>query len=531
MAGSPKPTDSLLAVAPCQALSLVPKASSAVLRKGSETQGCNDRQALRNSPRAPTQKNNMNSTHEVLQRTRRCRFGFYISLFSILAVASITLLWIPLKRSSSAQLVQYGYIERTSEVSFIHAQWRAQIQKELEQWDLRSTKLSETEFLNFEQHAVASRFYGSRVVIKDGQVHFKILTADPNPHAGHTLGYTFANLVAFKNLLGFADVNNWTLPAQGVALHVQYGDGCTEMDQSDHSVPVFGYNNALEGGSELLRRCRFTVTLPTYDWYWPGQDFLPGSAKRMDVAKKTPWSEKKEVLLFRGNLNSWDGSRVAILWSSLQHPGLIDGKLTQLHPDSCDRIRSFHPRPSVNFSEDCTDFVGDLKSPSQFSTYKYWLDVDGHGATFRYKNYLHGDSVIFKVESEYYQYFHPELKPWVHFIPVNKADFADSIVKAVSWARENDAECKEMVQRTKTWAKRFLTHAQTAWYQKEVLTELSLRYAFTPSLDGLETICCSDFDRARHLNFWGQPGYSCVDILPCTSTVTTEKLKLFHSAR
>eukprot|EP00854_Cymbomonas_tetramitiformis_P028136 gene28136-34827_t len=123
------------------------------------------------------------------------------------------------------------------------------------------------------------------------------------------------------------------------------------------------------------------------------------------------------------------------MWASRQHPDLIDAKLVGENDDACSRFLRVtevwaQKRPSeVEFAENCSDILGDWKSPSDFAKYKYWLDVDGHGATFRFKNYLFGGAVIFKVESEYYQHFHNVFRPWVHYIPIYRENFVLNIAK------------------------------------------------------------------------------------------------------
>ena len=249
----------------------------------------------------------------------------------------------------------------------------------------------------------------------------------------------------------------------------------------------------------------------------------------MDSATAIPWSQKKEVVLFRGNLNTWDSSRIAALISGLQHPELIDAKLVSMDSHSCERIKQSEHRSEFSVSENCEEVVGKHLSPSDFGMFKYWLDIDGHGATFRFKNYLHGDSVVFKVESEYYQYFHADLRPWVHYIPISKKNTVRDIAEKVLWAREHDTECFKMVQRTKAWAKSFLSHEQAAWYQREVMLQLSSRYDFSPSTTDMWIVCCADFDKATHLKLWGTDGYSCVDVQPCLPTLTNETLIMLSS--
>ena len=51
---------------------------------------------------------------------------------------------------------------------------------------------------------------------------------------------------------------------------------------------------------------------------------------------------------------------------------------------------------------------------------------------------LAGDSVVFKMDSEYYEHFYKELEPWVHYIPFKK-DLSD-LQKNLDWAIANDKE-------------------------------------------------------------------------------------------
>mmetsp|Transcript_37922 Transcript_37922/g.60813 ORF Transcript_37922/g.60813 Transcript_37922/m.60813 type:complete len:499 (-) Transcript_37922:361-1857(-) len=409
--------------------------------------------------------------------------------------------------------------------------WRSQIAQELTKW----THIVAEDFTRFESSLQREGFFGMRVVIWNEQVFFKVLKGEPNPHKGHTLGYTLSTLMAMKQLVWHARAAGAPL-RQGVVFHIQFGDGCAESE--DTSMPIFGYNNADGYGGSFVNRCKSTVGFPSYDWWWPGQSFQPKAQTRMDLAPIIPWSEKHPVLLFRGNLNSWDGMRIAALWSSHQHPEFIDGKLVELHPGTCELfLRTTEVwgqrRPSeVNFAENCSDIVGKYMLPQDFARYKYWLDIDGHGASFRYKNYLFGDAVIFKVESEYYQHFHRALQPWVHYIPVPKFNFIATLLERVKWARDHDIECQQMVKRTRAWAKEYLTHERTVWYQMEVLAQLTSKLDFEPSTEGMTISCCSDFDKAQNPSLfdrqqgfkkvWGSGGFKgmvrCKDTGPCRSS-------------
>ena len=52
------------------------------------------------------------------------------------------------------------------------------------------------------------------------------------------------------------------------------------------------------------------------------------------------------------------------------------------------------------------------------------------------------NSVVFKVNSHWEQWYYPDLKEWVHYIPV-KGDLSD-LKEKFEWALSHDAECQEI---------------------------------------------------------------------------------------
>lgn len=51
--------------------------------------------------------------------------------------------------------------------------------------------------------------------------------------------------------------------------------------------------------------------------------------------------------------------------------------------------------------------------------YKYLFNYRGVAASFRFKHLFLCKSLVFHVGDEWIEFFYPELKPWVHYIPVN----------------------------------------------------------------------------------------------------------------
>lgn len=102
--------------------------------------------------------------------------------------------------------------------------------------------------------------------------------------------------------------------------------------------------------------------------------------------------------------------------------------------------------------------------------YKYQLYMDGTVASYRMPYLLAGDSVVFKQESEYYQHFYNDLKPWVHYIPF-KHDLSD-LVDKIKLAKINDESTKEIADNGKKYARENF-HPQAIFCYHAVLFQVS----------------------------------------------------------
>ncbi len=70
------------------------------------------------------------------------------------------------------------------------------------------------------------------------------------------------------------------------------------------------------------------------------------------------------------------------------------------------------------------------------------------------------NSIVIKVQPQWVDYFHPELKPWVHYIPVHK-DLSD-LAKVVNLVLSNNTQqqMKTIVQNANEWCKSKITGTQ-----------------------------------------------------------------------
>jgi len=80
-----------------------------------------------------------------------------------------------------------------------------------------------------------------------------------------------------------------------------------------------------------------------------------------------------------------------------------------------------------------------------FFQYKYQVNIDGTVAAYRFPYLLAGDSLVFKQNSKYYEYFYNEVEPWKHYVPF-KSDLSD-LVEKIQWAKKNDAKA-QIIART-----------------------------------------------------------------------------------
>ena len=58
--------------------------------------------------------------------------------------------------------------------------------------------------------------------------------------------------------------------------------------------------------------------------------------------------------------------------------------------------------------------------------YKYQLDLDGHGGTFRLKFLMLSGSLVFKVDSPLYQHWMADLVPWASWPACSSAAWCDA---------------------------------------------------------------------------------------------------------
>lgn len=153
----------------------------------------------------------------------------------------------------------------------------------------------------------------------------------------------------------------------------------------------------------------------------------------LSLQGKTPWEEKQDRAVWRGSFTKAIRERLCEI--SEEHPEILNAKVSIKTADEADQKRLEE-----------RGFFGEMLHFPQFLQYKFLPTVDGVCCAYPSLQWkLLSDSVTFKQDSDEVQWFYRGLKPFVHYIPV-KNDLSD-LVEKIAWAKEHDAECKQIAER------------------------------------------------------------------------------------
>lgn len=198
----------------------------------------------------------------------------------------------------------------------------------------------------------------------------------------------------------------------------------------------------------------------------PALDIYPNGIGRWDLMRekllkiqcKLSWNKKKNVAFFRGSRTS--SQRDPIVMLSRSRPDLVDAKYTknQAWKSKADTLGD-DPAKTVSFEDHCE--------------YKYLFNVHGVAASFRYKHLFLCRSLVLNVESEWIEFFYPLLKPWIHYIPIDK-NF-ENVIELLEFLNENQLLASRIAKRGFEFIRDQLTMKTIRCYWQQLLTLYSDR--------------------------------------------------------
>ncbi|CAL9698597.1 unnamed protein product [Knipowitschia caucasica] len=254
---------------------------------------------------------------------------------------------------------------------------------------------------------------------------------------------TLPDLEMVVNVRDYPQVPNWVQPTLPVFSFSK------TSDYQDIMYPAWTF---WEGGPAVW---------PIYPTGLGRWDLMIDELKKS--ASQWPWEKKESRGFFRGSRTSPERDPLILL--SRESPELVDAEYTknQAWKSEKDTLGK-PPAKEIPLVDHCK--------------YKYLFNFRGVAASFRFKHLFLCGSLVFHVGDEWQEFFYPQLKPWVHYIPV-KQDLSDVKV-LLHFAKENDAIVQDIALRGRQFILDHLKMEDVSCYWKELLTEYSKLLTYKP---------------------------------------------------
>jgi protein glucosyltransferase len=184
----------------------------------------------------------------------------------------------------------------------------------------------------------------------------------------------------------------------------------------------------------------------------------------MKQAVKWPWENKESKGFFIGSRTSAERDPLILL--SREQPDLVNASYTknQAWKSDADTLGA-PPAKEVKLEDHCN--------------YKYLFNFRGVAASFRFKHLFLCKSLVFHVGDEWIEFFYPELKPWVHYIPVSVS--LKEVRELLEFAHENDQVAQEIADRGYNFVANHLTLKEVSCYWKTLLKKIARLQQWKPT--------------------------------------------------
>lgn len=96
------------------------------------------------------------------------------------------------------------------------------------------------------------------------------------------------------------------------------------------------------------------------------------------------------------------------------------------------------------------------------------MNIDGTVAAYRFPYLLAGNSLVFKQDSKYYEWFYKSLEAGSHYLQVN--DDLSNLVERVQWAMDNDEEANIIALKGQKFARENLMPQDVLCYYATLLS-------------------------------------------------------------
>ncbi|XP_028288558.1 protein O-glucosyltransferase 1 [Parambassis ranga] len=230
-------------------------------------------------------------------------------------------------------------------------------------------------------------------------------------------------------------------------------------------LPVFSFSKTSDYQDIMYPAWTFWEGGPAV---WP---IYPTGLGRWDLmrddlkksAAQWPWKKKESKGFFRGSRTSPERDPLILL--SRESPELVDAEYTKNQAWKSEKdTLGRPPAKEIPLVDHCK--------------YKYLFNFRGVAASFRLKHLFLCGSLVFHVGDEWLEFFYPQLKPWVHYIPV-KQDLSDAR-ELLQFVKENDAIAQKIATRGKEFILEHLRMTDVSCYWERLLTKFSQLLTYKP---------------------------------------------------
>ncbi|KAM8707044.1 hypothetical protein ACLKA7_011191 [Drosophila subpalustris] len=184
-------------------------------------------------------------------------------------------------------------------------------------------------------------------------------------------------------------------------------------------------------------------------------------------ASTIPWHEKQEIGFFRGSRTS--DERDSLILLSRRMPELVEAQYTKNQAwKSLKDTLDAPPANEVSFEDHCK--------------YKYLFNFRGVAASFRLKHLFLCNSLVFHVGDEWQEFFYDQLKPWVHYVPLQSYPSQEQYEELLNFFKTNDVLAQEIAQRGHDFIWQHLRMQDVKCYWRKLLKryEKLMKYEVQP---------------------------------------------------
>lgn len=219
------------------------------------------------------------------------------------------------------------------------------------------------------------------------------------------------------------------------------------------------------------------IMYPAWSFYegGPAIKLFPTGLGRFDLlreslskaAEKFPWRKKKSKAFFRGSRTS--DERDSLILLSRSNPELVDAQYTknQAWKSPADTLNAV-PAEEVSLEDHCK--------------FKFLFNYRGVAASFRFKHLFLCKSLVFHVGDEWQEFFYNALKPWVHYIPVDKGT-PEELKEILIFFKNHSQLSEEIAQRGFEMISQNLRMEDVECYWRRLLKSYGKRMKYNVTRD------------------------------------------------